>query len=81
VQSTFQTSRKEGPHIPLLCNNTTNTMKLDGVDNVIGQPQHSIGNTRVKMKSSSTHKSFIKAIEKENVALVESINHIHEVNL
>jgi len=27
------------------------------------------------------HKNLIEAIEKKNVALVEFINHIHEVNL
>jgi hypothetical protein len=78
----FQVPRKEGLIIPLPRTSTTNTMKPNGVNIVIGQPQHHhVGNTSVKKRSSLVHKNFIEATKKRNVALVESINHIHEVNL
>jgi hypothetical protein len=35
----------------------------------------------MKRKSSMAHKNLIEAIGKKNVALVEFINHIHEINL
>jgi translation elongation factor EF-G len=35
----------------------------------------------MKGKTSTTHKNMVEAIQKKNVALVEYINHIHEVNL
>jgi hypothetical protein len=35
----------------------------------------------LKRISSMTHKSLSDAIEKANVTLVDSINHIHEVNI
>jgi hypothetical protein len=34
-----------------------------------------------QQKSSTTHKSFIEAIEKVNAILIDSINYIHEVNI
>jgi hypothetical protein len=39
------------------------------------------GSTKVKQKSSTTHKSLIETTEKANAALVDSINHIHAVNI
>jgi hypothetical protein len=78
----FQVPRKEGSTIPLPRNMTTNTMKLNGVNIVTGQPQHHhVGNTRMKKKSFSIHKNLIETTKKGNVALVELINYIHEVNL
>jgi hypothetical protein len=57
-------------------------MKPNGVNIVTKQPQHHhVGSTQVKKKSFSVHKNLIEATKKGNVALVESINCIHEVNL
>jgi hypothetical protein len=57
-------------------------MKPNGVNIITGQPQHHhVGSTRVKKKSSLVHKNLVEATKKRNVALVESINYIHEVNL
>jgi hypothetical protein len=35
----------------------------------------------MERKSSMAHKNLIEVIEKKNVALVEFINHIHDINL
>jgi len=51
------------------------------VDNYNGQHRHHVGSTRVKGKTSTIHKIMVEATQRRNVALVESINHIHEVNL
>jgi len=40
-----------------------------------------IGSTWVKQKSILVHKGLIKVIKKGNVGLIDSINHIHEVNI
>jgi len=75
----FQVPRKKGSIIPLPCNRTTNTMKPNGVNIVSGQPQHHhVKSTRVKKKSFSIHKNLIEITKKRYVALVESINYIHE---
>jgi hypothetical protein len=40
-----------------------------------------VGNTGLKRKSTYAHKSLVEVIERGNVALVQSINRIHEANL
>jgi hypothetical protein len=40
-----------------------------------------VGNTCVKRKSTYAHKSLVEVIERSNVALVQSINRLHETNL
>jgi len=50
-------------------------------NNAFVQSHHNVGNKGVKRKSNTTHKSFIETIEKVNAALINSINHIHEVNI
>jgi hypothetical protein len=55
-------------------------MKI-GANSSIRQHQYHVGSTKVKGKTSTTHKNMVEATQKGNVALVESINHIHEINL
>jgi hypothetical protein len=45
------------------------------------QFHHNVGNTKVKQKSSTTHKSLIKTTKKANAALIDSINRIHVINI
>jgi hypothetical protein len=53
-------------------------MKPKGANNVIKPSQHHV--TKMESKSFLTQKNLIKVTKKGNVALVQSIDYIHEVN-
>jgi hypothetical protein len=42
--------------------------------------QH-VNNTKVRIKDSTAHQNFVEATKKGFKAFVESINHIHAINI
>jgi hypothetical protein len=59
---------------------TTNKYTYQAIDNPFAQSCHNDKRTRVKKKKRKNHKNLV-VTKKGNVALIYSMNHMHEVNL
>jgi len=59
---------------------TTNKYTYQAINSPFAQSWHNVKRTRVKKKRKENHKNLV-VTKKGNVALVYSMNHMHEVNL